>query len=85
MSREMKALKSQMAELKNMLKLSLDIQRDTQRAIRQEVAAALATALGQFPAATLFVFTAIEIDDKNNNDKCDTMLNPTVINFLTYI
>ena len=83
MSREMKALKSQMAELKNMLKLSLDIQRDTQRAIRQEVAAALATALGQFPAATLFVFIAIEIDDKNNNDRCDTMLNPTVINFLT--
>lgn len=42
MSRELRALKSQMTELKTMLKMSIDMQLDTQRAIRQEVAAALA-------------------------------------------
>ena len=42
MSREMRALKTQMAELKAMLRMSMDMQLDTQRAIRQEVAAALA-------------------------------------------
>lgn len=48
LSREMQSLKSQMEEMKNMMRLSFDLQMDIQRAIRQEVAAALASATGQF-------------------------------------
>ena len=46
LSREMQSLKSQLEEMKNMMRLSFDLQMDIQRAIRQEVAAALATATG---------------------------------------
>ena len=42
----MQSLKSQLEEMKNMMRLSFDLQMDIQRAIRQEVAAALATATG---------------------------------------
>lgn len=42
MSREIHSLKSQLEEMKNMMKLSFDLQLDIQRAIRQEVSAALA-------------------------------------------
>lgn len=45
MSREMNALKAQIAELKNMMRMSFDVQLDIQRAIRQEVAAAVQGAL----------------------------------------
>ncbi|XP_035824188.1 uncharacterized protein LOC101846543 isoform X2 [Aplysia californica] len=41
LSREIQGLKSQMMEMKNMLKLTFDLQMDIQRAIRQEVAAAM--------------------------------------------
>lgn len=41
MTREMSAMKAQIAQLSNMLKMSLDIQMDIQRSIRQEVAAAV--------------------------------------------
>ncbi|XP_071089724.1 uncharacterized protein [Haliotis cracherodii] len=46
LSREISSLKSQMEEMKNMLKLSFDLQLDIQRAIRQEVAAAVSQATG---------------------------------------
>ena len=45
MSRELAALKAQMQEMKNMMKVSFDLQLDIQRAIRQEVAAGLAAAM----------------------------------------
>lgn len=45
-SHEIRSLKSQMTELKQMMKLSFDLQMDIQRSIRQEVAAALSQALG---------------------------------------
>lgn len=41
MAQEMAMLRSQMAELQNMVKVSFDLQLDLQRSIRQEVAAAL--------------------------------------------
>ncbi|XP_061184299.1 E3 ubiquitin-protein ligase Mdm2-like [Saccostrea echinata] len=41
LSREMASLKAQVEEMKNMLKVSFDLQLDIQRAIRQEVAAAM--------------------------------------------
>ncbi|KAK7109437.1 uncharacterized protein [Littorina saxatilis] len=47
LSREMQGLKSQMEEMKNMLRLSFDLQMDIQRAIRQEVAAAIASATAE--------------------------------------
>lgn len=47
MSREIQSLKSQMEEMKNMMRLSFDLQMDIQRAIRQEVAAALASVTAQ--------------------------------------
>ncbi|XP_067656830.1 uncharacterized protein [Haliotis asinina] len=46
LSREISSLKSQMEEMKNMMKLSFDLQLDIQRAIRQEVAAAISQATG---------------------------------------
>ena len=46
LSREMQSLKAQMEEMKNMMRLSFDLQVDIQRAIRQEVAAALSAAAG---------------------------------------
>lgn len=42
--REMGAMKAQIAQLSNMLKMSLDLQMDIQRSIRQEVAAAVSQA-----------------------------------------
>ncbi|XP_067944022.1 uncharacterized protein [Watersipora subatra] len=42
--REMSAMKAQIAQLSNMLKMSLDLQMDIQRSIRQEVAAAVSQA-----------------------------------------
>ena len=45
MSREMNALKAQIAELKSMMRLNFDLSMDIQRSIRQEVAAAVAGAL----------------------------------------
>lgn len=39
-----------MEEMKNMLKLSMEMQMDVQRAIRQEVAAAVSQASGNLPA-----------------------------------
>ena len=46
MNREMAAMKSQIAELKSMMELSFNMQMEIQRAIRQEVSAALATVTG---------------------------------------
>ena len=46
MTAEMKALKAQVKELKNMMKMSFDLQMDIQRSIRQEVAAAMCNATG---------------------------------------
>ncbi|KAK3590185.1 hypothetical protein CHS0354_041241 [Potamilus streckersoni] len=45
MSREIHSLKAQLEEMKNMMKVSFDLQLDIQRAIRQEVAAAMTQAL----------------------------------------
>ncbi len=47
MSREMRAVKAQLQEMKEMLRMSFDMQLDLQRAIRQEVAAALAANQGE--------------------------------------
>ena len=46
MSREIHSLKSQLQEMKNMMRQSFDLQLDIQRAIRQEVAAALSQVQG---------------------------------------
>lgn len=46
MSREIASLKAQLQEMKNMMKVSFDLQLDIQRAIRQEVAAGIAAATG---------------------------------------
>ncbi|CAH1257932.1 NEURL1B [Branchiostoma lanceolatum] len=43
---EMQSLRAQVEELKNMVRVSFDLQLDLQRAIRQEVAAAMATHTG---------------------------------------
>lgn len=43
----MASLREQVAELQNMVKVSFDLQLDLQRAIRQEVAAALSNANGK--------------------------------------
>ena len=48
LSRELQSLKAQMEEMKNMMRLSFDLQMDIQRAIRQEVAAAVASATGVY-------------------------------------
>ena len=47
MSLEIRALKAQIHEMKEMLKMGFDMQLDIQRAIRQEVAAAMAANLGK--------------------------------------
>ncbi|KAK7494703.1 hypothetical protein BaRGS_00014101 [Batillaria attramentaria] len=47
LNREIQSLKAQMEEMKNMMRLSFDLQMDIQRAIRQEVAAALASVTAQ--------------------------------------
>lgn len=44
--REIHSLRTELQELKNMMRLSFDLQLDIQRSIRQEVAAALAQTLG---------------------------------------
>lgn len=46
LSREIKSLKSQLEEMRNMMRVSFDLQLDIQRAIRQEVAAAISSAKG---------------------------------------
>lgn len=58
LSREMQSLKAQMEEMKNMLRLSFDLQMDIQRAIRQEVAAAIASATVQGATASSVVCSA---------------------------
>lgn len=52
LGREIQSLKSQMNEMKNMLKLTFDLQMDIQRAIRQEVAAAMNNVTGSSPVKT---------------------------------
>jgi len=44
---EMMSIRGQLSELKQMMKLSFDLQLDIQRSIRQEVAAVLSNALSQ--------------------------------------
>lgn len=44
----MTSLKAQVEEMKNMLKVSFDLQLDIQRAIRQEVAAAMSEKSGKY-------------------------------------
>ena len=44
--REMREMKNQLAELKQMMRVSFDLQMDIQRSIRQEVSAALSMVLG---------------------------------------
>ncbi len=51
MTRELQSLKAQMQEMRNMLRMSFDMQLDIQRAIRQEVAAAMAAHLGELISA----------------------------------
>lgn len=65
LSREIATLKSQMEEMKNMMRLSFDLQMDIQRAIRQEVAAALATvtAQGATAAAALPEMKSMPVND----------------------
>ena len=46
MSREIAGLKAQLQEMRNMMKVSFDLQLDIQRAIRQEVAGGIAAATG---------------------------------------
>ena len=53
MHREMQEMKSQLAELKQMMRVSFDLQMDIQRSIRQEVAAALSMFLASPPQATV--------------------------------
>ncbi|KAH9524784.1 hypothetical protein Btru_027814 [Bulinus truncatus] len=49
LGREIQSLKAQMNEMKNMLKLTFDLQLDIQRAVRQEVAAAMNSAAATCP------------------------------------
>ena len=53
MHREMQEMKSQLAELKQMMRVSFDLQMDIQRSIRQEVAAALSMFLASPPQAVV--------------------------------
>lgn len=53
MHREMQEMKSQLAELKQMMRVSFDLQMDIQRSIRQEVAAALSMFLDSPPQVVL--------------------------------
>ena len=53
MHREMQEMKSQLAELKQMMRVSFDLQMDIQRSIRQEVAAALSMFLASPPQAAV--------------------------------
>lgn len=46
MSREILSLKTELQELKNMMRLSFDLQLDIQRSIKQEVSAALGQRTG---------------------------------------
>ena len=48
---EMVMMKAQLSELKQMMRVSFDLQLDIQRSIRQEVAAALSAFLSQPPPA----------------------------------
>uniref|UniRef100_A0A0B7AVC5 RING-type domain-containing protein n=1 Tax=Arion vulgaris TaxID=1028688 RepID=A0A0B7AVC5_9EUPU len=47
LGREIQSLKSQMNEMKSMIKMTFDLQMDMQRAIRQEVAAAMNNCVAQ--------------------------------------
>lgn len=51
----MASLKAQVEEIKSMLKVSFDLQLDIQRAIRQEVAAAMSEKSGESEAHYNFV------------------------------
>ena len=53
MHHEMQEMKSQLAELKQMMRVSFDLQMDIQRSIRQEVAAALSMFLASPPQVVL--------------------------------
>ena len=50
---EMREMKTQLAELKQMMRVSFDLQMDIQRSIRQEVAAALSMFLASPPQVVL--------------------------------
>lgn len=51
--REMQDMKTQLAELKQMMRVSFDLQLDIQRSIQQEVAAALSMFLSSTPQVLL--------------------------------
>lgn len=57
LSREIASLKAQLQEMKNMMKVSFDLQLDIQRAIRQEVAAGIAAATGML---LMYMYVTLE-------------------------
>jgi len=63
MSREIKALKAQLDEMKSMMKVSFELQMDIQRSIRQEVAAGIAAATGELNSIawlkTLIIYNSL--------------------------
>lgn len=59
-SEELEAMRTQMDEMRRMLAMSMEIQMDTQRAVRQEVAAVFSTFMKDFlmpRAAGMFLST----------------------------
>lgn len=65
LSREIASLKAQLQEMKNMMKVSFDLQMDIQRAIRQEVAAGIAAATGMWRALSLNYLCVKTIHNKS--------------------
>jgi len=59
-SAELNSLKSQLEEMTRMLHMSMEIQMDTQRAVRQEVAAVFTSFTQQFTAGTGTPFTGMQ-------------------------
>lgn len=76
-SREIKELKSEILELKNMIKLSFEVTLDMQRSFRQEIAALMANTFSNSASASL-INTTRPADEGNcvicTEDKIDSVI-----------